>query len=49
MKKLIVGLLAAGTITAAWASCTTQTVSTPNGMQTCTTCCQGNNCSTTCF
>ena len=48
MKKWIVGLLAAGTITAALA-CTTQTVMTPNGAQTCTTCCVNGNCSTTCF
>lgn len=47
MKTLILvgGLLVASVAYA----CTTQTVMTPNGAQTCTTCCVGNNCNTTCF
>lgn len=48
MKKLIIGVALAGVVTVAFA-CTTQTVMTPNGAQTCTTCCVGNNCNTTCF
>ena len=48
MKKWIIGFGLAAVVTAAFA-CTTQTVMTPNGAQTCTTCCVGNNCNTTCF
>lgn len=48
MKTLI---LVFGILTASVAyACTTQTVMTPNGAQTCTTCCAaGGNCTTTCF
>ena len=49
MKKLLFGLsLFLGAVGLVYA-CTTQTVMTPNGAQTCTTCCVGNNCNTTCF
>lgn len=48
MKKILIGAALVGTITAAWA-CTTQTVMTPNGAQTCTTCCVAGNCTTTCI
>jgi hypothetical protein len=33
----------------AWASCTTHTLSYGGRMMTCTTCCFGNYCTTTCF
>ena len=49
MKKVLIGTsLCLGLVGIAYA-CTTQTVMTPNGAQTCTTCCQNNNCTTTCI
>ena len=51
MKKLLASLFAASLMTAAYASCMTQTVYTPDGnMRICTTCCYGEgNCTTTCY
>jgi len=33
----------------AWAECWTTTIAGPNRVTVCTTCCWGNNCTTTCF
>ena len=50
MKKLIMGLCLTAVATVAYASCRTQTITTPDGRMTvCTTCCYGGNCNTTCF
>lgn len=49
MKKTIVGVYFAMVASVVWASCTTQTVSYNGRLITCTTCCYGNNCNTTCI
>lgn len=50
MKKAIITLLAGMSFaTAAWAACTTHTYIVNGRMVTCTTCCFGNNCTTTCL
>jgi hypothetical protein len=49
MKKLIVGIWLSVTATMVYASCTTHTIMQNGRMVTCTTCCYGNNCNTTCF
>ena len=49
MKKFmaaVAGLVFAG---AAYAACTTHTYMVNGKMVTCTTCCYGGNCNTTCF
>lgn len=49
MKKIIIALTLAASATVVWANCTTHTVFQGNRMVTCTTCCYGSNCTTTCF
>lgn len=50
MKKVLVALGLAAAATAVWASCTTHTYWTAGGrMITCTTCCTGGHCNTSCF
>lgn len=49
MKKLIIGLGLAAAATLAWASCTTHTYFVNGKYTTCTTCCYGGNCTTSCF
>jgi len=49
MKKLIIALTLAASATAVWASCSTHTVIQGSRMVTCTTCCVGSSCTTTCF
>ena len=50
IRNLMAALMAGLFATAAYASCTTQTIIMPNGkMMVCTTCCYGSgNCTTTC-
>jgi hypothetical protein len=49
MKKALIAIGLAAAATAAWASCTTHTVIQGGRMVTCTTCCVGGHCTTTCF
>jgi hypothetical protein len=50
MLKAIITAALILTAPAAWANCRTHTVFTADGkVITCTTCCYGNNCTTTCF
>jgi hypothetical protein len=49
MKKLFVGICFSLTATLVYASCTTHTIMQGGRMVTCTTCCYGGNCNTTCF
>jgi len=49
MKKYLIGIVLAMSATAAYAACTTHTYMSGGRMVTCTTCCYGNNCNTTCF
>ena len=49
MKKIIIALTLAASATAVWASCSSHTIMSGGRMVTCTTCCVGNNCTTTCF
>lgn len=49
MKKAIVGLWIFALSTSTWAACSTHTVTQNGRMVTCTTCCFGPNCNTTCF
>ncbi len=49
MKKLVILIGGALFATAVYASCTYQTITTPSGrVVTCTTCCYGGFCNTTC-
>ena len=48
-KKIAIAVLAIGTACAAWANCVTNTTYHNGRATTCTTCCYGNNCTTTCF
>lgn len=47
-KLLLASILAVNAI-AAYAACSTSTTTYDGKMVTCTTCCVGNNCNTTCF
>lgn len=49
MKKVLLGLLGLGFATAVYAQCTTHTYTINGKFVTCTTCCYGGNCNTTCF
>lgn len=49
MKKLIVGLGLAASASFVWANCTTHTYFVNGRMTTCTVCCYGGNCTTSCF
>lgn len=52
MKKLIVAFIAAAFASAApmaFANCTVQTFTGPNGLQVCNTCCYNGTCTTTCM
>lgn len=51
MKKLVISIALGIVAVAAYARCTTQTVTSPDGrMMTCTTCCDNwGNCNTTCI
>ena len=49
MKKALIAIALAATATATWAACTTHTIMSNGKIVSCTTCCVGNNCTTTCF
>ncbi len=49
MKTLFIGFYLACAATATWAACSTNTMYYNGKYVTCTTCCNGNNCTTTCF
>jgi hypothetical protein len=49
MKKALVALLLSATATVVYAQCTTHTINSGGRLVTCTTCCYGGNCNTTCF
>lgn len=49
MKKALIGIWLAVTATMVWANCTTHTIMQNGRMITCTTCCYGSNCTTSCF
>ncbi len=50
MNKFILTAVLSLTAFSVYASCTTSTISTPDGkFMVCTTCCNGGNCNTTCF
>ena len=49
MKKAIIAIALAAAATATWAACTTHTIMQNGRIVTCTTCCVGSNCTTTCF
>jgi len=49
MKKVLAAIALATLATATWAACTTHTIMSNGRMVTCTTCCYGSNCTTTCF
>lgn len=49
MKKALIAIFVATASTVVWASCTTHTITSNGRMVTCTTCCYGGNCNTTCF
>jgi hypothetical protein len=48
-RKIIVGLALIGIPLAAWANCTYQTYWIGGKYTTCTTCCYGNTCNTSCY
>lgn len=47
--KIIAALLGLAFAAAAWAACSTSTVTYGGRTVTCTTCCYGGNCNTTCW
>lgn len=49
MKKVIIGLWLALSASIVYASCTTNTYIINGKMTTCTTCCYGSNCTTSCM
>lgn len=49
MTKLLAALILATTASAAYATCTTHTIFQGGRMVTCTTCCVGGHCTTTCM
>ena len=49
MKKIVIGIYLATLATMTWASCNTHTYMMNGRMVTCTTCCFGSNCTTTCL
>jgi hypothetical protein len=49
MKKVFAAIALATAATTVWATCTTHTIMSNGRMVTCTTCCYGSNCTTTCF
>lgn len=50
MKHIIASfVLALGFSAAAYAACSTHTITSGGRMMTCTTCCYNGNCSTTCY
>lgn len=49
MKKAIIAIALAAAATATWAACTTHTIMSNGRIVSCTTCCVGSNCTTTCF
>jgi len=50
MKKILAAALIALFMSGpAWAGCTTHTYFVGGKIVTCTTCCYGNNCNTSCF
>ncbi len=49
MKKALIAIWLAASTTMVWATCTTNTIFQGNKMVTCTTCCVGSSCTTTCF
>lgn len=49
MKRIIIAAVIALTATAAYASCTYYTIMQNGRMVSCTQCCYGNSCTTTCY
>jgi hypothetical protein len=49
MRKLIIALATMAVAGSVYAACTTHTIMSGGKMVTCTTCCYGGNCNTTCF
>ena len=49
MKKLLIALYVATLSTMTWAACSTHSYTANGKYVTCTTCCYGNNCNTTCY
>lgn len=49
MKKLLMGLGLSLVATVVYANCTTHSYTINGKFVTCTTCCYGGNCNTTCF
>lgn len=49
MKKLIVALYVVTLSATTWAACSTHSYTANGKYVTCTTCCYGNNCNTTCY
>lgn len=49
MKKLLIGIWVALSTTVVYAACSTHTYYANGRYVTCTTCCYGNNCNTTCY
>lgn len=49
MKKAIIATYLAMLATTTWAACTTHTVMSNGRTVTCTTCCYGSSCTTSCF
>jgi hypothetical protein len=49
MKKFIIGTVLALSATVVYANCVTNTTFSGGRMIVCTTCCYGNNCTTTCM
>ena len=49
MKKYLLGVVLALSAGAVYATCVTHTTFSGGRMTVCTTCCAGNNCTTTCI
>ena len=49
MRKFLIAAALALTASAAYAYCSTHTIFSGGRVLTCTTCCYGGNCTTTCF
>lgn len=49
MKKVIIGAYLVFSSMALWAACYTETIYYNGKYVTCTTCCYGTSCNTTCF
>ena len=49
MRKLIIALATMAVAGSVYAACTTHTINSGGRIVTCTTCCYGGSCNTTCF